>query len=253
MKIVVCVKRVASLGDDFEFTEGGSDVDGDYVDWALNEWDSYALEEALRLRDAAGQGEVVVLTAGGKAVEEVLVRGLAMGADRAVRVWSDFGAVTDPLSVAAALAVALRAEQPGLVLCGALSSDSGYGAIAAALAGSLDLPCAAAVTRIEFDPAARAVIVHRELEGGVTDVVDVTIPAVVSLQTGINRPRYVTMRAIQQAQDAQISVVALDVMPEPASYVRRMFVPESRNAEMLDGDEAAVARRIVEIVAGALA
>ena len=165
MKIVVCVKRVGLLGDDFELREDESDVDEDYLDWALNEWDSYAIEEALRLRESAGVGEVVVLTAGGGDAEEVLVRGLAMGADRAVRASIEERASSDPLSVATALAAIIRVEQPDLILCGALSSDSGHGATAAALAGLLGIPCAAVVTRVESDPAAGKATVYREPRG----------------------------------------------------------------------------------------
>src|SRR5579883_1475663 len=100
MRIVVCVKQVAVLGDDVEFTADGRGVDRDYLDFAVNEWDTYAMEEALRLREAAGSGEVVAVCVGDEGADDALVRFLAMGADRAVRVWSDGLEGADPIQVA---------------------------------------------------------------------------------------------------------------------------------------------------------
>ena len=117
MRIAVCVKRVGMLGDDVEFTDDGRDVDPDYLDFALNEWDRYAVEEALRLRDAHG-GEVVVVSVGDEETETELRECLAMGADRAVRVWGDeLEGAHDPFVLARALAAGI--ESPDLVFCGA--------------------------------------------------------------------------------------------------------------------------------------
>src|SRR5919204_6389645 len=122
MKVVVCVKQVATLGDEVEFTDGERDVDPDFLDYALNEWDTYATEEALRLREAAGDGEVVVLSVGPEDVEDALRRCLAMGADRGTRV--DLEERLDPIQVARALAEVVRGESPDLVFCGVQSADS---------------------------------------------------------------------------------------------------------------------------------
>src|SRR5581483_873622 len=103
MKIAVCVKQVAVLGDEVEFTGDGRAVDPDFLEPALNEWDSFATEEALRLREAAGDGEVVVLTVGDDESEEAMRRCLAMGADRGIRIWSDSLRGADPLTIAHAL------------------------------------------------------------------------------------------------------------------------------------------------------
>src|SRR4029453_14061685 len=100
MKVVVCVKQVGSLGDEVEFTDDERDVDPDYLDYALNEWDSFATEEALRLRDATGDGEGVALTVGDEDAEDAMRRALAMGVDRGIRVWSDDLVGADPITVA---------------------------------------------------------------------------------------------------------------------------------------------------------
>jgi electron transfer flavoprotein beta subunit len=197
MKIVVCVKQVGALGDEVEFTEDEREVDPDYLDYALNEWDSYATEEALRLREAAVDGEVVVVTVGDEEAEEAMRRALAMGADRGVRVWSDALAGADPITVAQALAEVVREQSPDLVLTGVQSSDAVQAATGTALAELLGLPRVAVVTKIELGSGTATV--HRELEGGIVDVVEVDMPAVLTIQTGINEPRYATLRAIKQA------------------------------------------------------
>src|SRR3972149_3218961 len=172
MRTVVCVKQVRTLGDEVECTDDGTDVDPDYVDLALNEWDSYATEEALLLREAHG-GEVLVLTCGGKEREAALRRWLGMGADRAARVEGAEG--NDAIRVAHALAGVVREEGADLVLCGVQSSDSVQAAAGPALADLLGLPRVAVVTRLEVGQGTARV--HRELEGGLVAVVDAATPA----------------------------------------------------------------------------
>lgn len=247
MKIVVCVKQVGALGDEVEFTDDGQDVDPDYLDYALNEWDSFAVEEALRLRESAGEGEVVAVTVGDGDSEDAMRRALAMGADRGVRVWADELAGADPITVARALAEVVRAESPDLVFCGVQSSDAAQAATGAALAELLGLPRVAVVTKLELGSGSATV--HRELEGGLVDVVEVDTPAVLTIQTGINEPRYATLRAIKQAEQKEIDVREPGDLAPPAARIRRMFVPpKGGGAEMLNGDAAAIAGRIKEIV-----
>jgi electron transfer flavoprotein beta subunit len=243
MRTLVCVKQVKTLGDEVEFTADGTDVDPDYLDPALNEWDSYATEEAIRLREAGG-GEVVVVTCGPKESEAALRRCLAMGADRAVRIEGVVG--HDPIRVARALAEVVRDESPDLVLCGVQSSDAVQAATGTALAELVGMPRVAVVTKLE--PGSGSARVHRELEGGLVDIVDVDLPAVLTIQTGINEPRYANLRAIKQAEQVEITVrQASDA--QAASRVRRMFTPpKGEGAEMLGKDPVEVARRIAEIV-----
>ena len=245
MKIVVAVKQVAALGDEVEFTDDERDVDPDYLDLALNEWDTYATEEALRLREAAGEGEVVIVSVGSEDAEEAMRRCLAMGADRGIRIDSEDR--LDPIQVARALAEVVRGESADLVFCGVQSADSVQAATGTALAELLELPRVAVVTKIEL--AEGKATVHRELEGGLVDAVEVDTPALLTIQTGINEPRYATLRAIKQAEEKEIDVREPSGLGEPAYRVRKMFVPpKGEGAEMLDGSPAAVAERIKEIV-----
>ena len=244
------MKQVAVLGDEVEFTEDERDVDPDYLDFALNEWDSYATEEALRLVEATGSGEVVVVSVGDDDAEDAMRRCLAMGADRGIRVEAE--AQLDPIQVARALAEVIQSESPDLVFAGVQSSDSVQAATGGALAGLLDMPSVAVVTKIELgDGKATA---NRELEGGLVDVVEVDTPAVLTIQTGINEPRYATLRAIKQAEEKEIDVRQPGDLGEPGYRVRKMFVPpKGEGAEMLNGGAAEVAQRIQEIVQEKLA
>jgi electron transfer flavoprotein beta subunit len=245
LKVLVCVKQVAVLGDEVEFTEDERDVDPDYLDFALNEWDSYATEEALRLVEAAGSGEVVVVSVGDEDVEDCMRRCLAMGADRGIRVEAERG--LDPIQVARALAEVVRSESPDLVFAGVQSSDSVQAATGNALAGLLEMPSVAVVTKIDLGDGKATV--NRELEGGLIDVVEVDTPAVITIQTGINEPRYATLRAIKQAEEKEIDVRQAGELGEPGSRVRKMFVPpKGEGADMLIGGAPEVAQRIKEIV-----
>jgi electron transfer flavoprotein beta subunit len=236
------------LGDEVEFTADGRDVDPDFVDRSLNEWDACAVEEALRVRERLG-GEVVVVTVGDAEAEGALRRCLAMGADRAVRV--DAGPV-DPVSTARGLAAAVAGESPELVLTGVQSADSVQGSTGVALAELLGLPRVAVVTKLEWSGSGPATV-DRELEGGLVDVVEIDTPALLTIQTGINEPRYANLRAIKQAEQQEIAVVAADT-GEPAYRVRRMFTPpRGAGAELLEGSPAEVAGRIVELVRERLA
>lgn len=259
MKIVVAVKQVAALDEEFELIEDGVGVDADYLEWDLNEWDTFSIEAALRLRDdAGGDGhEVVVITVGDEEAEEGLLSCLAKGADRAVRVWDEELEAADVLAVARTLAAAVAREAPDLVLCGVQSSDAVNGATGAALAGYLDLPRVAVVTQLDWDAASGTATVHRELEGGLIEVLRIHSPALLTIQTGINEPRYATLRAIKQAREKPLEVVGLDELGldeaalQAAAGSRTVaLAPPERGvgAEMLNGSAAAVAARIVEIV-----
>ena len=255
MKVVVPVKQVAALDDEFELLEDRAGVDPDSLEWDLNEWDSFSLEAALQIRDGAGEGEVVAVTVGDDEAGEGLLSALAKGADRGVRIWDDELAGADALAVARVLAAAVKPESPDLVLCGVQSSDAVNSATGIALAGYLDLPHVAVVKSIELE--GRTATVERELEGGLVELLRTSLPALLTIQTGINEPRYATLRAIKQAREKPLAVRSLaDVGLElgeaeaaAGSHLRRLSHPEqAEGAEILDGSAADIAARIVSIV-----
>jgi electron transfer flavoprotein beta subunit len=195
---------------------------------------------------------VVIVSIGDDEVEDGMRRCMAMGADRAIRVES--GERLDAISIARALAPVVEAEKPDLVLTGVQSSDSVQAATGTALAELLGLPRVAVVTKLTWDGSASTATVHRELEGGLVDVVEVDMPALLTIQTGINEPRYATLRAIKQAEQKEIDVLEAAGGGEPAYRVRRMFVPpKGEGAEMLNGSPAAIAERISGLVKERLA
>jgi len=260
VKIVVCVKQVAALDDEFELEDDGLGVDPDFLERDLNEWDSFSLEAALQLREGAGGDghEVVAITVGDEEAEEALLGCLARGADRAVRVWDeDVLARGDVLATARALAAAVAREDADLVLCGVQSSDAVNGATGTALAGFLDLPRVAVVKRLQFDSSAGALTVDRELEGGLVERLRIALPALLTIQTGINEPGYATLRAIKQARDKPLEAITpgdlgLDSgeLEQVAGARLQGLAPPERGegAEMLEGSPAELANRILELV-----
>jgi electron transfer flavoprotein beta subunit len=168
-----------------------------------------------------------------------------MGADRGVRIE---GEGTDPFSVAYALSEVVARENPDLVFCGVQSSDNAYSATGSALSALLELPCVAVVTRVASGNGL-TVLVDRELPGGLIDRVEVDIPAVLTIQTGINEPRYANLRAIKQAETVEIAVHGAAAEYLPAYRVRRMYVPEGRaGAEVIDGTASQIAATIATLV-----
>ncbi len=259
MKIVVCVKQVASLDEEFELLEGDGGVDPDFIEWDLNEWDTFSLEAALQLHegDGAGGGEVVAVTVGDEEAEEGLLACLARGADRAVRVWDEALEGADLLAVARVLAAAVERESPDLVLCGVQSSDAVTGSTGTALAGYLDLAHVAVVKELSYDAASATLTVDRELESGLVEVVRIGLPALLTIQTGINEPRYATLRAIKQARDKPLATYGLEDLGLDASglaaaagaRVVGLQTPErGAGAQLLEGSPAEMADLIVEIV-----
>jgi len=263
VKILVPVKQAARLREDFAANMAGAangavELDADALEWAPNEWDAFSLEAALALSEDE-DGETVVVTVGDERAEESLRAGLAMGADRATRIWDGALEGADALAVARVLAAVARAEQPDLILCGAQSSDAASAATGVALAGLLDIAHVAVVERIEGD--GERLIVQRQLEGGAVELVSVGLPALLTVQSGINAPRRPNLRAIKQARAATVTLlgladVGLDAGAVAASAGSRTvgLVPRPRGggATLIDGAPAEIAARIAAIVGEAM-
>ncbi len=254
MKVLVPVKHAARIDGEPSF-EGPASVDPDALEWGLNEWDAFSLEAALKLVEAEGEGEVVVATVGEEEAEESLTACLAKGADRSVRVWDPALEGADALAVAGVLAALARRESLDLILAGVQSSDAANAATGIALAGLLDLPRVAVVRSIERD--GEALLVERELEGGAAEVVRIGLPALLTVQTGINEPRYASLRAIKMARSKPMETLGLAdleldqaaVAAAAGSRTRALSAPErGEGAAMLDGSPSEIATRIAEIV-----
>jgi electron transfer flavoprotein beta subunit len=256
MRIVVAVKQAATLDEEPELTPDGRGVVLDDAELELNEWDDVALEAALLLTEEGG-GEVIAVTVGGEDADEALLACLAKGAARALRIDDEaLGGDGDALAVAHLLAAAVRREDPALVLCGVQTSDGGSGATGSAVAGLLGLPHAAVVRALE--PHEGGLAVERELEGGLVERLALTLPALLTIQTGACEPRYATFRAIKQAREKPLEVLApedlgtsaAEALAAAGARVVALAPPErGEGAEMLGDDPDEAAERIAAILA----
>src|SRR5690625_1589719 len=255
MKILVAVKQVAALDEEFELRDDGLNVDEDFLEKDLNEFDHYSVEEALLIKEAgSGDTEVVVVTVGDEEADDALRTALAKGADRGIRVWDESLGDLDGVAVAHVLAKVVEREKPDMVFTGAQSADFGSAVTGMALASILGWPHAAVVCSLDYSPGADSATLRRELEGGLEEEMSIRCPAVLSIQLGINEPRYASLRGIKQAQQQQVDELSLEDLGleagalTPASQVRRMFVPEKGQAELISGSPAEQAARLAEII-----
>jgi electron transfer flavoprotein beta subunit len=258
MKILVAVKQVASLEEDFEIRSDGKDVDPDFLVRDLNEWDDYSLEEAMKIKEAAAVPiEVVVVCIGPDDVDEVLRKCLAKGSDRAIRVWDDAIEGSDSIAIARLIAAVAIRELPDMLFAGVQSSDHAFASTGIATAALLDWPHAAVVSNLTYAAGAKLAVFRRELEGGMLHEMQIECPAVLTIQLGINSPRYASLRSIKQAAAKPIEVLCLEDLGVAAddvgeggslSRVRRMYVPEKGRAQMIEGTVEEQAARLAQII-----
>ena len=258
MKILVAVKQVAALDEDFEIRDDGRDVDPDFLIRDLNEWDDFSLEEAVKIKEASAEPvEVVVVSVGADEVDESLRKCLAKGADRAVRVWDTAVENSDSVAIARLLAAVAKREATDMLFAGVQSSDQSFASTGIATAAFLGWPHAAVVSHLNYSPGAKSAVFRRELEGGLLQEVEIQCPAVLTIQLGINMPRYASLRSIKQAAAKPIEVLSLaDIGVKQGevgeagslSRVRRMYVPDKGRAQLIEGDVAQQAARLAEII-----
>ncbi len=276
MRILVTVAEVAVV--DGEFETDGQAVPDRFLTYECNEWDEYALAEAVRIADEVGDAEVVTVTIGPERAEETIDRALEMGTDRAVRIWDDAVAakdLLDPATKADLLARVAREEDPDLVLAGVQSAGEGFGATGVTLAERLDFEWAAVVDELDLDPDAGLAHVRRELEDGVRELTDVRLPAVLTVQTGIGerevnrretsdrasvsdrRERHASREAVPDAggtRDGAITVLDLDdlglrLAVDGHFEQRRLTVPEAeRETTLLEGEPAEAAAELAAVL-----
>ena len=249
MRIVVLLKQVPDLVEEFEINDDGNDVDREYLTLLLNEFDNHALEEALLIKDATG-ASVDVVALDDPEIDQTLYSALAKGADRAIKLTgldTSTGWV-DSHTRAAAFAGWLRSETFDLVLTGVQAADDLDGQLAPIVAAMLDLPQLSVVVGVK---ATDGVSVDQEFAGGVVATLDVTTPAVLAVQAARQAPRYVPIAKIRQAQQAGgIEQLTIPVPGAGAGLaIRRMYLPEqTTHAEMLTGSDKEVAGKIIELI-----
>ena len=250
MKIAVCIKQVVTREWQLRVNDQKTWIRDQDASFELNEPDAYALEEALRLKEKHG-GEVIVCSAGPARATQVIREALARGADRAVHVESDALATADANAVAEALAAAIRDEQVDLVLTGLQSDDQGFGQVGVILAEKLGMPHATIIMEVQKldspDAGGNALRVKRELEGGWFQWVALPMPALLTIQSGINQLRYATLKGIMAAKKKEIRKIAAPAAAAPAQRVTRLYFPEKgKKTQMIPGAPAEAAKELVK-------
>ncbi len=256
MEILVCAKRVPDTSEnEIQLNGAGTDIERDDMVYSVNEPDNYAVEEALQIVARTG-GNVTVVTVGGEDDEEILRREMAMGATRGVLISDDTFNGSDGRGIAAVLKAFVQTEHYDLILTGVQAED-GCAQVGGMLAAMLDYPFASLVTSIEVLEG-RKLKIGREIEGGSKEINAIDLPCVLSIQTGINEPRYVGMRGIRQVASVPIPTLGAsdlgvepDAVGEVAAKARRVdyFVPPAgKGADMLAGSREEVIDKMMELL-----
>ncbi|MBU0970929.1 MAG: electron transfer flavoprotein subunit beta/FixA family protein [Proteobacteria bacterium] len=254
MEILVCVKRVPDTAEnEFELNGAGNDLDRDDLVYSVNEWDNYAVEEAIQMVDKMG-GSVTVVTVGDDESEEILRREMAMGANNGVLLSDDAFEGSDGKGIATILKAEIEKGSYDLILTGA-QADEGAGQVGGMVAAMLDYPYASLVNKIDVMDD-KTIKVGREIEGGNQEMNEISLPCVLSIQTGINEPRYVGIRGIRKVSSVEIPVKSASDLGLDAASVgsagaktRRVdyFVPDmGEGAEMLEGSTEEIIAKLIE-------
>src|ERR1700740_2393160 len=247
MKILVCMKQVPQKDAPLKLNEGGTWIRED-VSYEVNEPDAFALEEALRQREKHS-GEVVVVTAGPARAQQVLREALAKGADRAIHLEDDKFVQLDSTNTARAIAAAVAEENFDLIVTGLQSDDFGAAQTGVLLAEILGLPHATIIIGIE--KTADGLHLKRELEAGHYQFIDMPLPAVLTIQSGINRLRYASLIGIKQAKNKPLRKVAwAEVEPKLSKnlqQIERLYIPvKQKKTQMIEAPAAEAAKKLVE-------
>lgn len=256
MELIVCIKRVPDTAEsEVKIDASGKKIVEAGLAFNINEADNYALEEALLIKEKMG-GTVTLVTMGSKESDDTIRMGLAKGADSAVRLDDPAFAGSDGIATARILAAAIKDMEFDLILTGCMSSDDWYSIVGPALAENLNIPHASMVTRIVFED--KKVNTSRELEGGLQEVLDIELPAVLTIQTGINEPRYASIMGIAKASKKEIGLKNLGDLGLDAGQVgtggsktviEKMTLPvQEKMAELISGTPEEAADKLSSIL-----
>jgi electron transfer flavoprotein beta subunit len=247
VKIIVSIKQAPARDSLLRINSAGSWIQEDDLSFEINEPDAYALEEALQLKEKNG-GEVIALCAGPARAAQTIREALAKGADRAIHIEEENLRSLDPLAVASLMAKAVAPEKPDLILTGLQSDDLGYGQTGVILAELLGLPHATLIMHV--DVQAGSLRVKRELEDGWFQHVEMPLPALLTIQSGISKLRYATLMGIKRAKTKEIkrlTAAELGASPAPSIEMSRIYVPSrAKQAQIFEGNPKEAAAKLVE-------
>jgi electron transfer flavoprotein beta subunit len=249
MKILVCIKQVPDMESRFKVNAAGTWYDDTDLAWRMNEYDEYAVEQAVQLKEQVGTAELTVLCIGPERVKETIKKALAMGVDKGVHILDSDSHQRDPMTIAAVIAEYARQHTFDLIFTGMQSQDRGSAQVGVLVAEMLGLP--SLTTLVEFTWSDGKVIAKRELEGGSRALVSCNSPALVTCQLGLNKPRYPTLPNIMKAKKKELLTVPLaDFKPvESQQQTLAVALPEKRSGGLiLEGDPAELAEKLLKII-----
>src|SRR5487761_224273 len=247
MKIIVAIKQVPVRDSQLRVEADGRWIQDADLSFEINEPDAYALEEALQLKEKHG-GEVVALCLGPARAAQTIREALAKGADRAIHIEEENLNTLDTLGVAQLLAGAVKAENPDLILTGLQSDDLGYGQTGVVMAELLGMPHSTIIMQVEVQDG--KIRVKRELEDGWFQNIEIPLPAVLTIQSGINKLRYATLMGIKKAKLKEVKRVTageMNLEPAAVAVIEKIYLPhKSKQTQMFDGDAPTAAAKLVE-------
>lgn len=247
MKIIVAIKQVPARDSQLRVNTAGSWIQEDDLSYEINEPDAYALEEGLQLKEKHG-GELVVLCAGPSRAGQTIREALAKGADRAIHIEEENLVALDPLSAARLISKALAPEKPDLILTGLQSDDLGYGQTGVILAELLGFPHATIIMQVEKQDG--SIRVKRELEDGWFQHVELPLPALLTIQSGIKKLRYATLMGIKKAKAKEVKRLTpteLGGYGSSSIQLARVYLPErTKRTQLFEGSPKEAAAKLVE-------
>lgn len=249
MKILVCIKQVPDMESKFKVAAGGTWYDDQDLAWRMNEYDEYAVEQAVQLKEQVGDADLTVLSIGSDKVKETMKKALAMGCDRGAHIADDTVWTKEPYQIAGVIAEYARDKEFDVIFTGMQSQDRGSGQVGILVAEMLMLPSVSTV--VDFAYEGNMIMAKRELEGGVKAKVKVQTPAVVTCQLGLNTPRYPTLPNIMKAKKKELLSVPVQELLKVNGRMEteKMFFPEKKGGGLiLEGEAGELADRLISIL-----
>jgi len=249
MKILVCIKQVPDMESKFKLNGEGNWYDNSDLAWRMNEYDEYAVEQAVQLKDQVADSDVTVLSIGPDRVKEMMKKALAMGCDRGAHISDDDFFKKDPYEIASIIAEYAKGKEFDLIFTGMQSQDRGSAQVGVLVAEMLGLPSITTIVDFAFD--AGQITAKRELEGGIKAIIKTTAPALVTCQLGLNTPRYPTLPNIMKAKKKELLSIPVSELlkVESKQETAKMYFPEKKGGGLiLEGDVGDLADQLIKIL-----
>ncbi len=249
MNILVCIKQVPDMESKFKLNSEGNWYDNADLAWRMNEYDEYAVEQAVQLKEQISESDLTVLSIGPDRVKEMIKKALAMGCDRGVHIADDDFFKKDPYEIASVIAEFARDKEFGLIFTGMQSQDRGSAQVGVLVAEILGLPSITTIVDFVYDGG--QITAKRELEGGIKSIIKTTAPALVTCQLGLNTPRYPTLPNIMKAKKKEILSITVDKLlkVEGKQETAKMYFLEKKGGGLvLEGDIGDLTDQLIKIL-----